>query len=124
MKKFRSRILASALSVGLAVSSVPMTAFAAADLPVDDKDGYTLAWSDEFDDEELSLDDWNVEAHDPGWVNAELQRYVNKDEMSGLQNATIEKLSDRSNINKAFSDTAATLSISALGAEELEKIRE
>ena len=82
MKKFRSRILASALSVGLAVSSVPMTAFAAADLPVDDKDGYTLAWSDEFDDEELSLDDWNVEAHDPGWVNEELQRYVNKDEMS------------------------------------------
>ena len=49
---------------------------------------------------------------------------VNKDEMSGLQNATIEKLSDRSNINTAFSDTAATLSISALGAEELEKIRE
>ncbi len=49
---------------------------------------------------------------------------VNKDEMSGLQNATIEELSDRSNINTAFSDTAATLSISALGAEELEKIRE
>ncbi len=49
---------------------------------------------------------------------------VNKDESSGLQNAVAEKLSDKSNINTAFSDTAATLSISALGAEELEKVRD
>ena len=61
---------------------------------------------------------------------AELQRdevqskSVNKDESSGLQNAVAEKLSDKSNINNAFSDTAATLSISALGAEELEKVRD
>ena len=49
---------------------------------------------------------------------------VNKDESSGLQNAVAEKLSDKSRINTAFSDTAATLSISALGAEELEKVRD
>lgn len=49
---------------------------------------------------------------------------VNKEESSGLQNAVAEKLSDKSNINNAFSDTAATLSISALGAEELEKVRD
>ena len=49
---------------------------------------------------------------------------VNKDESSGLQNAVADKLSDKSNINTAFSDTAATLSISALGAEELEKVRD
>ncbi len=49
---------------------------------------------------------------------------VNKDESSDLQNAVAEKLSDKSNINTAFSDTAATLSISALGAEELEKVRD
>lgn len=49
---------------------------------------------------------------------------VNKDERSGFQNAVAEKLSDKSNINSAFSDTAATLSISALGAEEFEKIRD
>ncbi|SHI04781.1 hypothetical protein SAMN02745229_01403 [Butyrivibrio fibrisolvens DSM 3071] len=55
----------------------------------------------------------------------ELQaKSVNKDESSGLQNAVAEKLSDKSNINTAFSDTAATLSISALGAEELEKVRD
>ncbi|WP_027216880.1 hypothetical protein [Butyrivibrio fibrisolvens] len=44
----------------------------------------------------------------------------NKD--GGLQKAIHEKLSDRSNV--AFGDTAATLSISALGAEELEKVRD
>ncbi|SDA79874.1 hypothetical protein SAMN02910275_02996 [Butyrivibrio sp. INlla18] len=49
---------------------------------------------------------------------------VNKDESNGLQNAVAEKLSDKSKINNAFSDTAATLSISALGAEELEKVRD
>ena len=49
---------------------------------------------------------------------------VNKDESSGLQNVFADKLSDKSNINTAFSDTAATLSISALGAEELEKVRD
>ena len=49
---------------------------------------------------------------------------VNKDESSGLQNAVAEKLSDKSKINTAFSDTAATLSISALGAEELGKVRD
>ena len=37
---------------------------------------------------------------------------VNKDESSGLQNVVADKLSDKSNINTAFSDTAATLSIS------------
>ena len=49
---------------------------------------------------------------------------VNKDESSDLQNAVAEKLSDKSKINTAFSDTAATLSISALGSEELEKVRD
>ncbi len=40
----------------------------------------------------------------------------------GLQKAIHEKLSDKSNV--AFGDTAATLSISALGADELEKVRD
>ena len=44
----------------------------------------------------------------------------NKD--GGLQKAIHEKLSNKSNV--AFGDTAATLSISALGAEELEKVRD
>lgn len=39
-------------------------------------DGYTLKWQDEFDGAELNRNDWNVELHAPGWVNAELQEYV------------------------------------------------
>lgn len=49
---------------------------------------------------------------------------VNENKNSGLQNAIAGKLSDKSGVNTAFSDTAATLSISALGAEELEKVRD
>ncbi|MDE6624807.1 MAG: family 16 glycosylhydrolase, partial [Lachnospiraceae bacterium] len=39
-------------------------------------EGYELKWEDEFEGTELNRDDWNVELHDPGWVNAELQKYV------------------------------------------------
>ena len=42
-------------------------------------DGYALKWEDNFDGETLNRDDWNVELHDPGWVNAELQAYVDSD---------------------------------------------
>lgn len=43
-------------------------------------DGYTLKWEDEFNGTELNRKDWNVELHEPGWVNAELQEYVDSDE--------------------------------------------
>ena len=49
---------------------------------------------------------------------------VNENKNSGLQNAIAGKIGDKSGVNTAFSDTAATLSISALGAEELEKVRD
>ena len=39
-------------------------------------EGYTLKWNDEFDGEELNREDWNVETHEPGWVNKEWQAYV------------------------------------------------
>ena len=41
--------------------------------------GYTLVWEDDFNDVQLSREDWNVELHKPGWVNAELQEYVDSD---------------------------------------------
>lgn len=37
---------------------------------------YKLVWEDNFEGTELNRDDWNVELHDPGWVNAEWQEYV------------------------------------------------
>lgn len=42
-------------------------------------EGYQLQWQDEFDGDSLNRDDWNVELHDPGWVNAELQAYVDSE---------------------------------------------
>ena len=43
-------------------------------------DGYSLVWEDNFDGPGLNRNDWNVELHEPGWVNAELQEYVNSEE--------------------------------------------
>lgn len=38
--------------------------------------GYQLIWEDTFDGDSLNLDDWNIEVHEPGWVNSELQEYT------------------------------------------------
>ncbi len=41
-------------------------------------EGYTLVWHDEFDKgSELNADDWTHEVKNAGWVNHELQNYVN-----------------------------------------------
>lgn len=48
--------------------------------------GYTLVWKDEFDGAALNEKDWNIEAHDPGWVNAELQKYVNSSNSTDYRN--------------------------------------
>ena len=43
-------------------------------------EGYTLKWEDNFDGTSLNRDDWNVELHEPGWVNEEWQEYVDSEE--------------------------------------------
>ncbi len=43
-------------------------------------DEYSLVWEDNFDAATLNRDDWNVELHEPGWVNAEWQEYVDSEE--------------------------------------------
>ncbi len=43
-------------------------------------DGYSLVWEDNFDGDKLNRSDWNVELHEPGWVNAEWQEYVDSEE--------------------------------------------
>ena len=41
-------------------------------------DGYSLVWHDEFDSgSELNPNDWVHEVQNSGWVNHELQNYVN-----------------------------------------------
>lgn len=32
---------------------------------------YKLVWEDDFNGKKLNRQDWNVELHDPGWVNQE-----------------------------------------------------
>jgi len=41
---------------------------------------YSLKWQDEFDGSELNRKDWNVELHQRGWVNNEMQEYVDSAE--------------------------------------------
>ena len=37
------------------------------------KDGYELKWQEECEGDSLNRRDWNVELHEPGWVNKEWQ---------------------------------------------------
>ncbi len=52
-------------------------------------DGYSLKWEDNFDGSELNRDDWNVELHEPGWVNEEWQEYVDSDKNIQVKNGKL-----------------------------------
>ena len=45
-----------------------------------DQEGYKLVFNDEFNGNQLDRTVWNVETHEKGWVNEELQEYVDSDE--------------------------------------------
>lgn len=77
-RKLTSLTMAATMSVGLMNGfAVPVMAAKGDAL---DMSGYNLVWEDEFNGSELNRDDWNVELHDPGWVNSELQAYVDSEE--------------------------------------------
>ena len=40
------------------------------------KEGYRLVWEEQFDGDALNMDNWSYECHQPGWVNQELQEYL------------------------------------------------
>ena len=46
--------------------------------------GYSEVWKDEFNGTELNRKDWNVEVHEPGWVNAEWQAYVDEENSKNI----------------------------------------
>lgn len=54
-----------------------------------DKTGYTQVWADEFNGKKLNRDDWNVELHEPGWVNSEQQEYVDSEENIYVKDGTL-----------------------------------
>ena len=63
---------------GSARKSIAVSQSAAAQSAYNAPEGYTLAWQDEFDKgSELNPDDWTHEVKSSGWVNHELQNYVN-----------------------------------------------
>lgn len=50
---------------------------------------YSLVFEDNFDGTELNRDDWNVELHEPGWVNNELQEYVDSEDNIFLEDGKL-----------------------------------
>ncbi len=64
--------------------------------------GYSLVWNDEFEGKSLSSD-WTYEIQNAGWVNNELQRYVNDGAVTTVSNGTlkINLMKSGTNINSA-----------------------
>ena len=63
---------------GAARKSISLSQAAAAQSAYNAPEGYTLVWQDEFDKgTELNGDNWTHEVKGSGWVNNELQNYVN-----------------------------------------------
>ena len=63
---------------GSARKTIAVNQEAAAESPYYAPEGYHLVWHDEFDEgTELNASDWTHEVKGSGWVNNELQNYVN-----------------------------------------------
>lgn len=82
MKK-RARLIALTMATAMILTAAPLTSAIAPKAMQQEtveaakkKDAYKLVWSDEFKGTKLDRKVWNVETHEPGWVNAELQEYV------------------------------------------------
>jgi len=65
---------------GTARKNITVTQAAAAKPAYNAPDGYTLVWQDEFEgtSNQLNAADWTHEVKNSGWVNHELQNYVNQ----------------------------------------------
>ena len=65
---------------GTARKNITVTQAAAAQPAYNAPDGYTLVWQDEFEgtSNQLNAADWTHEVKNSGWVNHELQNYVNQ----------------------------------------------
>ena len=69
---------------GVARKTVIVTQAAAEQAAYDAPEGYKLVWQDEFNEgTELNAADWTHEVQNSGWVNNELQNYVNHKSPNG-----------------------------------------
>ena len=75
-----TKFIAGLLAAAMVVTGVPVSTLNTADAKTKTEKlsykGYTKVWEDNFDGNSLNMKDWNVETHEPGWVNAELQEYT------------------------------------------------
>ena len=82
----KKRVLSAMLVAAMAMTAMPSQTFAEGALDAVQQtgklsyEGYKEVWHDEFDGDSLNRTDWNVETHEKGWVNNELQEYVDSDE--------------------------------------------
>lgn len=52
-------------------------------------EGYALVFEDRFEGDALDRSKWNVELHAPGWVNEELQEYVDAEDVLALEDGLL-----------------------------------
>ncbi|MFW9601908.1 MAG: BACON domain-containing protein, partial [Prevotella sp.] len=52
-------------------------------------DGYNLVWHDEFNDGTTLNNDWTHESQPSGWVNNELQNYINSNSVTNLSDGKL-----------------------------------
>ena len=74
------------------------------------KKGYSFKWGDDFTGTSLNRSDWNVELHEPGWVNKELQAYVDSDENIQVKDGNLLlKPVEKTNADKTKSYTSGRI---------------
>lgn len=73
-------------------------------------DGYSLVWEDNFDGPSLNRNDWKVELHEPGWVNEELQEYVDSEENIFFENGNLVIRPVKSTVNGKIHYTSGRIS--------------
>ena len=78
----------------------------------DDLNGYQLAWSEEFEGDSLCSADWNIETHEAGWVNHELQKYIASEETVFIKDGMLHirpiKITDKEGNHKFYSGRVNT----------------
>jgi len=83
MRKWRKG-LSVAMALGMTLSMMPTVPALAKETEEDSDslsyEGYEQVFADEFNGTELDREAWNVELHEKGWVNSELQEYVDSEE--------------------------------------------
>ncbi|MCR5075655.1 MAG: family 16 glycosylhydrolase [Ruminococcus sp.] len=67
-------------------------------------EGYKLLWHDEFEGTELNQENWNMEPHQPGWTNQELQEYTTSTDNIYVSkgNLVLKALKQESNGRKKY----------------------